>query len=289
MRKLERTIEAIKMSSLKADERNFAFFWGRLQQLLVEERENAEAIELTLKGKKQPKAAPAAPAKSTATALSAAATTKATPKPKADPPKNTQKGEKGKSEGHMTPEDHVCSTKCRTGVFTVTSVHTFMTPQRRPIQRALIHAETKPKAKPVSKPAAKPKAMAAVALVAALSSMVSPVQGLLEFAADSGAGRHLVSHEALAQQRVDSSVIQPFLRPSHESIRFHIGGGQRDSNLSLGFQAVENFSDANYFVLPGYPFVRSIGQDVADGMSFVWMPGELPFMSRRGPRCLLTG
>jgi hypothetical protein len=104
--------------------------------LLFEERENAEAIELTLKGKKQPKAAPAAPAKSTATALSAAATTKATPKPKADPPKNTQKGEKGKSEGHMTPEDHVCSTKCRTGVFTVTSVHTFMTPQRRPIQRA---------------------------------------------------------------------------------------------------------------------------------------------------------
>jgi radical SAM protein with 4Fe4S-binding SPASM domain len=50
-------METIKMSSLKADERNFAFLWGRLQQLLVEEREdvNAKAIELTLKGKKQPK------------------------------------------------------------------------------------------------------------------------------------------------------------------------------------------------------------------------------------------
>jgi len=84
-------------------------------------------------------------------------------------------------------------------------------------------SETKPKAKPASKPAAKPKAMAVVALVAALSSMVSPV-AFLKFAADSGAGRHLVSHEALAQQGVDASVIQPFLCPSRESLRFHTGG-----------------------------------------------------------------
>jgi hypothetical protein len=51
VRKLERTIEPIKMANLSADERNFPFLWGRLQQLLVEEREdaNAKAIELTLK------------------------------------------------------------------------------------------------------------------------------------------------------------------------------------------------------------------------------------------------
>ena len=51
VRKLERTIETIKMANLRADERNFPFLWGRLQQLLVEEREdaNAKAIELTLK------------------------------------------------------------------------------------------------------------------------------------------------------------------------------------------------------------------------------------------------
>jgi len=54
---------------------------------------------LARKGKKQPKAAPAAPAKSTATAPAAAATTtKATPKPKADRTKNAQKGGKGKIE-----------------------------------------------------------------------------------------------------------------------------------------------------------------------------------------------
>ena len=72
----------------------------------------------------------------------------------------------------------------------------------------------------------------------------------MEFSAGSGASRHLVSHEALAQQGVDSSVIRPCLRPSHESVCFH-------------------FSDANHFVLPGCPYVRSIGQDVADGISFV--------------------
>ena len=50
---------------------------------------------LARKGKKQPKAAPAAPAKSTATAPAAAATTtKATP----DRTKNAQKGGKGKIE-----------------------------------------------------------------------------------------------------------------------------------------------------------------------------------------------
>ena len=48
VRKLERAIGTIKMSSLKADEGNFAFLWGRLQPLLVEEREdvNAKVIEL---------------------------------------------------------------------------------------------------------------------------------------------------------------------------------------------------------------------------------------------------
>ena len=56
-------------------------------------------------GKKQPKAAPAAPVKSTATAPAAAASTKATPKPKADPTKNDQKGGEGKSKGKMSPEE----------------------------------------------------------------------------------------------------------------------------------------------------------------------------------------
>ena len=52
--------------------------------------------------------------------------------------------------------------------------------------------------------------------------------------------------------------------------------------MASGFQSTVNLSDANHFVLPGWPFVRSIGQDVADGMSFAWMPGELPFYAKKG-------
>ena len=56
-----------------------------------------------------------------------------------------------------------------------------------------------PKAKP--KPAT-PKVAAAVAIVAALSSFVTPSQAIggLEWAADTVAGRHLVSYEALQEQ-----------------------------------------------------------------------------------------
>lgn len=46
--------------------------------------------------------------------------------------------------------------------------------------------------KPPSKAAPK---LAVVALVAALSSMVAPVDGCLEFAANSGAGRRLISRK----------------------------------------------------------------------------------------------
>ena len=67
-----------------------------MQQLLVEEREdaNAKAIQLTLKSNKQPKAAPAAPAKAAASTPAGAATPQANPNPTAGSPKNTSKGGK---------------------------------------------------------------------------------------------------------------------------------------------------------------------------------------------------
>jgi len=197
----------------------------------------------------------------------------------ADSTKNAQKGGKRKSKGKMNPEEKV-KTPCVSYQMPSGCVHgdkcSYLHDSPKKANSGGTSSETKPKAKPDSKPAAKAKAMAVVALVAALSSMVSPVEGLLEFAADSGAARHLVSHEALAQQGGDASVIQPFLRPSHEFLRFHTGGGQRDSNLALGFQA--------HFVLSGCPFLQTIGQDVADGMSFVWKPGELPFFVKKGAK-----
>jgi hypothetical protein len=58
-RKLERAIDLIKRSDPSSHERDFSFLWERLWQLLVEEREdaNARAIEMSLKSPKkaQPK------------------------------------------------------------------------------------------------------------------------------------------------------------------------------------------------------------------------------------------
>ena len=61
--KLERAIDEIKRSAYSSELRDFDFLWGRLQEHLVEEREdtNARSIELSLKPKswkKDPKEKP---------------------------------------------------------------------------------------------------------------------------------------------------------------------------------------------------------------------------------------
>ena len=59
--------------------------------------------------------------------------------------------------------------------------------------------KSEPDAKSESKAASMPK-VPAVAIIAALSSMISPSQsfGALEWCADTGAGRRLISYEALS-------------------------------------------------------------------------------------------
>ena len=77
--------------------------------------------------------------------------------------------------------------------------------------------------------------MATVAILAA--SMIQPSQaGLIEWAAGSGAGRHLTSFEALGEQGYDRSYFDGFSNQSHESLRFSTGGGQKDLSLSIGFR-----------------------------------------------------
>ena len=111
--------------------------------------------------------------------------------------------------------------------------------------RAYLHEKVKPDAKaeatakPKAQPKPKAKAMAAVAIVAALSSMAMPVEGRLEFAADTGAGRHLVSPQSLERQGVSPEVFSQFQLPSHESLRFSTGGGKRDSSDAIGLRIVK--------------------------------------------------
>ena len=92
-----------------------------------------------------------------------------------------------------------------------------------------------PKPKPKTAPAAAAKTLATVAILAA--TMLQPSQAeQIEWAADSGAGRHLTSFEALSDQGYDRSFFDGFLNQSHESLRFSTGGGQKDSSFSIGFK-----------------------------------------------------
>ena len=92
-----------------------------------------------------------------------------------------------------------------------------------------------PKPKAEGTPAAAAKTLATVAILAA--TMLQPSQaGQIEWAADSGAGRHLASFEALSDQGYDRSFFDGFFNQSHESLRFSTGGGQKDSSFAIVFQ-----------------------------------------------------
>ena len=103
VRRLERVIDDIKRSPDNSTMREFNYLWGKLQEFLVEEREdvNARSIEQSLRSEKKdekPKAkTPAVPAKASPAKASVAAAIRA-PKPK-DAPEGPPKSAKGKSKG----------------------------------------------------------------------------------------------------------------------------------------------------------------------------------------------
>ena len=139
---------------------------------------------------------------------------------------------------------------------------------------------------------ATPTVAAAVAIVAAPSSIVTPSQAIggLEWAADTGAGRHLVSYEALQEQGYYRSVFSAFTNDSHEKLNFSTGGGFKKSSHTIGFKDQDGIlSDANHFLLDFCPMVKSIGFDVEQsGSGFIWLPGSLPFLVRDPSKCHLS-
>eukprot|EP00435_Cladocopium_sp_Y103_P009465 s2216_g2.t1 len=272
VRKLERTIDQIKRSDPLSHERDVSFLWERLQQLLVEEREdlNARAIEQPLKNPKksgQPSnKTPAVPAKASPAVPSvSAAVSNPSPPPKtanAEAPCIFFQMPSGCIHGDQCSYSHVKSPP-----------------------PANAEVDSNPKAKP--KP--KPKVAAAVAIVAALSSMVTPSQaiGSLEWAADSGAGRHVVSFESLREQGYHDSAFANFVNESYENFRVFTGIGHRNSSQTLGFRDQGGlFGDANHAILNECPIVRSIGLDVEkNGLGFVWFPDSLPLYVRNPSAC----
>ncbi len=93
--------------------------------------------------------------------------------------------------------------------------------------------------------------------------------------AGSGAGRDLASNRAFVEQGVDQSMIQRCTQ-SISPIKFEAGNGSYTADTCVALNG-STFGNANFSVMEDCPIVRSLGQIVAAGKPFVWLPGELPF------------
>ena len=303
VRKLERVIDIIKRSAADSHKRDFEYLWDYLQEFLVEEREdqNALSIEAALKPKglrdqKPPPKIGGAPAKAIPPKAAPASGDKSAPAlaadPKAGPKGKGDKGEKGKGKGKgkaplsaeeksktpciffQMPSGCVHGSNCQYA-HVKTDVPKNPNPKKNDKDgKAKAKAKSDPKASP-------PKALAAVAILAA---SVLGANGF-EFAADTGAGRHLISREALINQGASGLDFDRNTRVAGESLRFHTGGGTRNSSDAIGLRD-DIFGTSNHFILDGCPFVRSVGVDVQqNGFGFVWLPGQLPFYIKDPSNC----
>ena len=303
VRKLERVIDIIKRSAANSHKRDFEYLWDYLQEFLVEEREdqNALSIEAALKpkGLREQKPNPkigGAPAKAIPPKAAPASVDKSAPAlaadPKAGPKGKGDKGEKGKGKGKgkapLTAEEK-SKTPCIFFQMPSGCVHGSNcqyahvktdVPKNPPPKKNDKDGKAKAKAKSDPK-ASPPKALAAVAILAA---SVLGANGF-EFAADTGAGRHLISRESLINQGASGLDFDRNTRVAGESLRFHTGGGTRNSSDSIGLRD-DIFGTSNHFILDGCPFVRSVGVDVQqNGFGFVWLPGQLPFYIKDPSNC----
>ena len=178
--------------------RDFDFLWPRLQEFLVEEREdaNARSIEQSLKSTKRsanvPKAkTPAVPAKA---APAAATNANAAAAPKLVPKKTGVKSPpKGKSKGHGKPlgAEEKAKTPCIFHQMPSGCVHgarCSYSHSKAPPAKPKSEGSADPKPKPKTAPAAAAKTLATLAILAA--TMLQPSQpsqaGLIERATGSG-------------------------------------------------------------------------------------------------------
>ena len=125
-----------------------------------------------------------------------------------------------------------------------------------------------------------PLAKAMLALVAA-ASLCKPTAGSgpecsVEWAADSAAGRHLGSHQALLEQGIPSSALQSCLRATDNPVTSSTGGGPQPGVQTLSMNC-NNMPEANHYFLESCPAVQSTGLDVESGKAFIWIPVSLPF------------
>ena len=112
-----------------------------------------------------------------------------------------------------------------------------------------------------------------------ISANVSRTSGgsySLEWVADSGAGRSLLSQSALADQGITPDAFQTHVC-GVQPLQFETGNGTTSSSSMLTTSS-EAFGQVESYVLQQCPVVRSVGQLVElQKKPFVWLPGHKPF------------
>lgn len=99
----------------------------------------------------------------------------------------------------------------------------------------------------------------------------------IEWIADSGASRSLASEESLIAQGLSPELLQKCTVPA-PALSFETGNGITQSYEQLPTHG-SCFGTHDHRLLPSCPVVRSLGEVVASGRPFVWLPGELPYFA----------
>ena len=130
-----------------------------------------------------------------------------------------------------------------------------------PFKHKMIKGLSAPQAK--AKAAAAPKAgsttKAAVAVVMALASGVAGhpanhgAQVTLDVIGDTGAGEHLGSRSAFAEQGVNHDLLERFVGTSQKPMSFDTGGGQKSTIETVGLWSESLQSLSNVYMLKSCP------------------------------------
>ena len=284
IRKLERVIDDIRESAPESRRREWSYLWNKIQDVIVQEREdtNAQSVIKSLQI-----AAPQAKARGVPAETEEPPRSPPEPKTPPEAPVSTTPAPTPEPEARAKPKAKSMSDaeKAKTPCIFFRMASGCMHGEDCKYSH---DPDKTPKVDPKSKPKAaapKPKstgavAKAVVAMIAASSVCNIPGSNAFSvgWAADTAAGRHLGSARALADRGIPSESYRSFLAHSASLVTFHAGGGPQPGSQSLGF-ASDNMPLAIHYMLDNCPVVRSTGLDVESGKAFIWLPGSLPFFA----------
>ena len=109
----------------------------------------------------------------------------------------------------------------------------------------------------------------------------------IELLGDTGAAHDIGSRRALEEQGLDTQTIEAWVKCLENPINFETGGGTQRAEEILELYA-SSIGELNIHLLENCPLAMSIGRQVAQGRTFVWQPGERPFICLDHKQCTVT-